>query len=221
MIDHRSARSCTWFTTCSTSPGSPGGRSSAGGGGRRRHRRRRRGGDRRPRWTSKRHRIRSRLPSQPIMGDADPIMAQVVFNLLNNAAKYTTAGGLSRLSVGRGADTSSSGSATTASASPPRCCRASSTCSPRSTARWTDRKGGLGLGLTLVAAWSRCTEERVEAASSGWTREASSRSDCRSGNQATVELRRKTRPSLGPDRRATAPSGLPPAPVGCSWSTTM
>ena len=54
----------------------------------------------RPIIDSHRHRLSIALPPEPILVDADAVrMAQVLSNLLNNAAKYTEAGGHIRLAV--------------------------------------------------------------------------------------------------------------------------
>ena len=52
----------------------------------------------RPAMDAARHRLVSRLPPAPVVLDADPTrLAQVLANLLNNAAKYTPPGGLIEL----------------------------------------------------------------------------------------------------------------------------
>jgi CheY-like chemotaxis protein/two-component sensor histidine kinase len=54
----------------------------------------------RPIIDAHRHRLSIALPPEPILVDADAVrMAQVLSNLLNNAAKYTEAGGHIRLAV--------------------------------------------------------------------------------------------------------------------------
>jgi PAS domain S-box-containing protein len=54
----------------------------------------------RPHVEAKRHRLRVELPETPVMLDIDPLrMAQVLGNLLTNAAKYTDPGGEILLSV--------------------------------------------------------------------------------------------------------------------------
>ena len=79
------------------------------------------------------HQLTITLPPEPVFVDVDPArLAQVLSNLLNNAAKYTDEGGqisLTAETTRRGRR--SSASATTASASPRSCCPRSLTCSPR------------------------------------------------------------------------------------------
>ena len=54
----------------------------------------------RPLMTARKHEFSVSLPTKPIWVQADPArMEQVVVNLLNNAAKYTDAGGLVQLTV--------------------------------------------------------------------------------------------------------------------------
>jgi PAS domain S-box-containing protein len=59
----------------------------------------------RPLIESRKHDFSVALPTEAVWVDADPArMEQVVVNLLNNAAKYTDAGGLIRMSVSREGD---------------------------------------------------------------------------------------------------------------------
>ena len=76
-----------------------------------------------------------RFPPSRLTVDGDPVrLAQVIANLLNNAAKYTDAGGQIWLTVRReGGSGSHFGAGHRRSAFRARCSRASSTCSRRST----------------------------------------------------------------------------------------
>ena len=90
------------------------------------------------------HRLVVKLPPEGLRMDGDLTrLAQVVSNLLNNAAKYTPAGGNIELTVERQGREGSSPSGTTGSGSRPTCSRKSSTCSHRSTAIET-AAGGAG-----------------------------------------------------------------------------
>jgi PAS domain S-box-containing protein len=60
----------------------------------------------RPHFEAKRHRLEKSLPAEPVILEIDPVrIAQVLGNLLTNAAKYTDPGGEIKVSAGReGAD---------------------------------------------------------------------------------------------------------------------
>ena len=92
------------------------------------------------------------LPSEPVVVDGDATrLAQVVANLLDNAAKYTDRGGHIRLAVERRDGEAAIASRTTASAFRPRCSIASSRCSPRSIAR---SSGSNRAGSASASRWS-------------------------------------------------------------------
>ena len=99
----------------------------------------------RPLIDAGRHELDVTLPAEPVWVDGDPArLAQVLANLLNNAAKYTEPGG--RIAVTAAAE---DGAAVvrvrdTGIGIPPEMLGASSTCSPRSTGRWTGRRAGSG-----------------------------------------------------------------------------
>ena len=88
----------------------------------------------RPLVEARGHDLSVAFESDDIRVVADPTrLEQILVNLLANAAKYTESGGTIRLSVGREAALSPSGSSTTGSGSPATSCRTSSTSSPRGT----------------------------------------------------------------------------------------
>ncbi len=71
-------------------------------------------------------------------------LEQVLANLLNNAAKYTEPGGRIALEAGREGDDAVVRVRDNGIGIAPTCSRASSTCSPRPTARSTAARGGSG-----------------------------------------------------------------------------
>ncbi|MGC8638287.1 MAG: hybrid sensor histidine kinase/response regulator [Isosphaeraceae bacterium] len=114
------------------------------------------------------HRLSIALPARQIKVDADPVrMAQVLSNLLNNAAKYTADGGLIRLSIVEETDDVVFRVRDNGVGIPPDML-------PRvfdlfaQADRSLDRsQGGLGLGLTLVRSLVEMHGGTVKAASAG------------------------------------------------------
>ena len=121
--------------------------------------------------------------------DGDPVrLAQVFSNLLNNAAKYTEAGGTHlrcRASVDGGEVAHRRSRDTGIGIAPDACCRTCSTCSSRATS-WPARHGGLGIGLTLVRSSSRCTAAASACSSDGPGAAASSWCACRCRRRAVA-----------------------------------
>ena len=98
----------------------------------------------RPLIDAQKHELAVSLPEEPVWLEVDPVrIAQVIANLLNNAAKYNDKPGHIVLTAEPPrARRPSCGCWTTASASTRSCCRGSSTCSPRPTAAWPARRAG-------------------------------------------------------------------------------
>ena len=115
----------------------PGGGRPGGGG-------RRGGGDARPLVEARRHRLAVPCPPSRSRLEADPVrLAQVLGNLLDNAAKYTDPGGHIELTGRpRGRRGGGAGARHRRGHRSRRCCRGSSTCSRRRTARSTARRAG-------------------------------------------------------------------------------
>ena len=92
-----------------------------------------------------RHELKVDIPSEPLTVEADPTrLGQVFSNLLNNAAKYTPEGGVSRWSRAGRRTKWSSLSPTTASAFQARCSPRCSRCSRRSAGISIGRRAGSG-----------------------------------------------------------------------------
>ena len=94
-------------------------------------------------------------------------LVQVVANILHNAAKFMEPGGEDRLTVTRDGPHAVIKVPTPASASRRRCCRRSSSCSPRRTPAPNRSEGGLGIGLALVRRLTEMHGGTVTAHSDG------------------------------------------------------
>ncbi|HEX4607201.1 MAG TPA: HAMP domain-containing sensor histidine kinase, partial [Urbifossiella sp.] len=144
----------------------------------------------RPLIDARRHRLDLALPAGPVEVTGDPTrLAQVLSNLLNNAAKYTDEGGDVRLTVGAEggvavARVRDTGIGIPAEELP----RVFDLFAQLDTA--IDRsQGGLGIGLTLVRRLVELHGGRVEVASEGTGR----------GSEFTVRLPLAGGPPLTPD----------------------
>ena len=159
------------------------------------------------------HQLDVSLPPDSLLLDADPVrLAQVVGNLLTNAAKYTEPDGRIWLTAEREGDRRSCRCGTPASASPRTCCRTSSSCSSRRTTPRPRSQGGLGIGLTLVKNLVEMHGGTVEATSDGLGK----------GSEFVVRLPLLVQPQVVPGSRrnrrqqeqATAVFGPPAAGRG-------
>jgi signal transduction histidine kinase len=170
----------------------------------------------RPMMDARRHLLEIDLPEVPVGLEADPLrLAQMLMNLLNNAAKYTPEGGRISLSVQLDGD---SGEQTTLPGVP---CDSAGTVVMRvrdngagippevlprifdlfaQAERTLDRaEGGLGIGLTLVKRIVELHGGAVEAASDG------------PGNGSTFTVRLPTRPTQA--AKPTHDRGMADGPV--------
>jgi signal transduction histidine kinase len=105
-----------------------------------------------------RHALDVELPPEPLELEADVTrMVQVLSNLLNNAAKYTPAGGRITLSAWREDGHAVIAVATAASASRRRASARCSRCSPRCAAASTAPRAASASACRWCGAWSSCT----------------------------------------------------------------
>ena len=122
----------------------------------------------RPVIESHRHRLSMALPDRPVFVDADPNrMAQVLANLLNNAAKYTEDGGQIRLAVAREGHQVAFRVRDTGVGIPREMLARVFDLFAQSDQSLDRSQGGLGLGLTLVRSLVELHGGTVEARSDG------------------------------------------------------
>jgi signal transduction histidine kinase/CheY-like chemotaxis protein len=168
----------------------------------------------RPTIDAHHHRLSISLPASPVLVEADSIrMAQVISNLLNNAAKYTEAGGQIRLGVAvEGAEAVFRVRDNGIGISAEMASRIFDLFAQVDHA--LDRsQGGLGLGLALVRSLVEMHGGSVQARSDGPGRgsEFIVRLLVLPPERAQTELESKpTTPAL---ERAFAPDGQPSAPA--------
>ena len=107
------------------------------------------------------HHFSVSLCEEPIWLNADPVrLEQVVVNLLNNAAKYTSEGGQIWLTVRPlGGEAEIRVKDTGAGIEPAGCCRGFSICSPRRNNRSTARKAVWASAWCSCGVSSKCTAE--------------------------------------------------------------
>jgi signal transduction histidine kinase/CheY-like chemotaxis protein len=151
----------------------------------------------RPLIDENRHELAVSLPEDPIALLVDPLrLAQVIGNLLSNAAKYTPPGGRIWLSVERSGDTAAIRVRDTGTGIAPEML-------PRvfdlfAQAQSPGAQGGLGIGLTLVKSLVEMSGGTVTAHSSGIGK----------GSEFVVRLPLVKTDQAAPSTRA---DGLPPS----------
>ncbi len=114
------------------------------------------------------HRLSISLPAEPIYVDADSIrIAQVISNLLNNAAKYTKSGGQIRLAAARDGDEVVFRVRDNGIGIPPEMLSRIFDLFTQVDHSLDHSQGGLGLGLTLVRSLIEMHGGTVQALSDG------------------------------------------------------
>jgi PAS domain S-box-containing protein len=145
-----------------------------------------------PQIEGARHRLAVSVPIEPLMVDGDPVrLAQVLANLLNNAARYTPTGGDISLHARRSADGVAIAVRDNGIGIPPEMLPCVFDLFTQVEGAATREQGGLGLGLALVQRMVSLHGGRVEARSDG----------AGTGSEFLVHL-----PVAG-----DAPSAVPPA----------
>ncbi len=114
------------------------------------------------------HALETRLPETPLVIEADPVrLAQVLANLLNNAAKYTRPGGRIWLDVGREGEEAVLSVRDTGIGIPPEMLARVFEMFAQIDPSMGRHPGGLGIGLTLVKQLVEMHGGSVEARSEG------------------------------------------------------
>jgi len=159
---------------------------------------------RQPLFDTRGQTLTTSLPDEPLWIEADPVrLAQVIDNLLNNAAKYTDPGGRIWLTVAREGDTAVLHVRDTGQGIAPDLLPAifdPFTQADRSLAR---SQGGLGIGLTLVRQLVEQHGGRVTASSGG----PGQGSDFRVTLPALPPERARVEPARPPEERSRAAVG--------------
>jgi PAS domain S-box-containing protein len=122
----------------------------------------------RPLIEARRHALEMRLPDDPLLVDGDPVrLAQVVWNLLNNAAKYTPEGGRITLTVERAAGEAVVRVRDTGMGIPANMLVKVFDLFTQVDRTLDRAEGGLGIGLTLVRRLTEMHGGTVEVHSAG------------------------------------------------------
>ena len=154
----------------------------------------------RPLIDSQRHELCVSLPPETVWLDADPVrLAQVVANLLNNAAKYTPRGGRIDLEVTRGAGHVSISVRDNGVGIEPALLPEVFDLFVQAEKSIDRTHGGLGIGLTLVKSLVELHGGSVSASSEGPGR----------GSEFSVRLPALEREPTGRTVTETAPAALP------------
>ena len=122
----------------------------------------------RPIIDARKHELNITLPDEPMVVDADPIrMAQVLWNLLNNAAKYTPEGGCIWLTVGKEDGECVVRVRDTGMGIPQEILPKVFDLFTQAERTLDRAEGGLGIGLTLVRRLTEMHNGTVQAFSAG------------------------------------------------------
>ncbi len=122
----------------------------------------------RPTIDARNHRLSIALPARPVLVNADPLrMAQVLSNLLNNAAKYTKPGGQIRLAAKTERDEVVFRVRDTGIGIPPEMLSTIFELFTQVDHSLDHSEGGLGLGLTVVKSLVEMHGGSVQAQSAG------------------------------------------------------
>ena len=165
----------------------------------------------RPLVEARKHQLTVSQPPEPVWLEADPTrLAQVVANLLNNAAKYTEKGGHIWLTVEREGEEAVLRVRDTGVGIAPEMLPHVFELFTQADRSLDRSQGGLGIGLTLVAIWWKCTGARSRPPATASAKGASSSSACPS----CPRYERAGGRERSPTRRSL------PLPAGASSSLT-
>src|SRR6185436_18574946 len=117
--------------------------------------------------------LRVVTPKETLPVDGDPVrLGQIVWNLLNNAVKFTPTGGNIRISLAEEADNAVLRITDTGQGIPPEFLPHVFEIFRQADASSSRRQGGLGIGLALVKEITELHDGRVQAESEGINRGA-------------------------------------------------